>query len=453
MSAENSDSTDDDLSNSGESTLSTDKEPVSPGHNPTFSGLPGQVVELVVEKWVQNGLGISHKENHIFFVHGALPGETVRARVVKGRSAHSFAVVEEVLEASSERQISECPVFPACGGCSYRHISYDREVELKLSLLKEHKFLSEHLDRLQAHTGPRNGYRNQVRLHESSGSRGFFGLHTNEVVALPEQGCLNLSSSLNERIFSSKDLELRDDSLSSNSISLPGLDFAWRFPEKGFVQANRYLIAPWLEIIGELCRDLFSKLDYADEKADSAAEKVKSRNGEANSAGRSGTGVATYPSRVFELFAGAGLIGGFLLLSATKDGRSKELDYLGAESHGPSIDRGKANFRAAGLKGRFLSADLYRGNVAEFLKSRFPAPDSKSLLVVNPPRAGLKQNLCKWIHESGFKRLIYSSCNPQTLDRDLGMLQRDGFRVRSIHWLDFFPGTPHSEMVLSLERT
>ena len=71
MSAENSDSTDDDLSNSGESTLSTDKEPVSPGHNPTFSGLPGQVVELVVEKWVQNGLGISHKENHIFFVHGA----------------------------------------------------------------------------------------------------------------------------------------------------------------------------------------------------------------------------------------------------------------------------------------------------------------------------------------------------------------------------------------------
>ncbi len=381
-----------------------------------------------IEKGVQNGLTLTHVDGQTVFVHGALPGETVRIRIVKERSQHKFGICEEVIEPASNRVSPDCPVFPQCGGCSFRHISYDEELQLKLDLLHEHKFIAPALGDLKVHTGPRNHYRNQVWLHASEAGPGFFALHTNDVVPLPSAGCLNLSKSLNFRIASEKELEFRDylteqaaKRKEADAIPLPGLDFSWRMAATGFSQANRFLIPDWLDSIYLMSQPFLA----------TSGEKVSS---------------------VYELFCGSGLIGGHLILRSGQRVDGKSIQYFGAESSGPSLEKGKSNFRAAGIKARLINADLYRGNIAQHLNRQLPAPDQNSLIVANPPRAGLKENLAQWIVQSKSTVLVYSSCNPQTLNRDLGILERGGFQMKELHWFDFFPGTPHSELVTLLER-
>ncbi|MCB1138576.1 MAG: class I SAM-dependent RNA methyltransferase [Leptospiraceae bacterium] len=413
----------------------------------------GTECELVCEKWVQNGLCLAHVEGSPVFVHGALPGERVRARIVKSRSQHSFAIVTEVLESAPERVDSDCPVFPACGGCSFRHIDYEGEVSLKVSLLEEHKYIAPHLRSAKLYPSPRNHYRNQVRLHGDENSRGFYALHTNEVVPFPSTGCRNLATELNQKISEESGLLFRTHRLSfsdqgenssiqeakesegsgesgesgrtsksrqgkDESASRPALEFSasasrysWRFPQDGFSQANGFLIEPWLKALGELA----SHCDV---------------------------------SSVYEIFCGAGLIGGYLKLA----NGWKDSPYFGAELGKSSIHEAKQNFHSTGMKGSFLVADLYRGNVKTFLSERWKKPPKRSMLVANPPRAGLKEKLCQWIDAAGFDHVLYSSCNPQTLNRDLGMLERGGFRVTAMHWFDFFPGTPHCEIVMLLKR-
>lgn len=401
----------------------------------------GAETELLCEKWVQNGLCLAHDNGAPVFVHGALPGERVRARIVKSRSQHSFAIVTQVLETAKERVESDCPVFPACGGCSFRHIAYEDEVSLKVSLLEEHKFIAPHLSSLKLHHSPRDHYRNQVRLHGEEQARGFYALHTNEVVPLPASGCKNLARELNRRISEQSGLVFRTSQLSfsgqddSGAIDEPGetgevqdgnqgngakpvlhleaagSTISWRFPPDGFSQANGFLLVPWLTNLAELA----SRCDV---------------------------------SSVYEIFCGAGLIGGYLKLQ----NGWKDHPYFGAELGKSSIHEAKQNFHGTGMKGNFLVADLYRGNVKSFLSERWKRPPKKSMLVANPPRAGLKEKLCQWIDSSGFDHVLYSSCNPQTLNRDLGLLERGGFRAKAMHWFDFFPGTPHSEIVMLLSR-
>lgn len=379
-----------------------------------------------IEKWVQNGLALAHMDGRTVFVHGALPGETVRIRIVKERSQHFFAICEEVLEPAVGRIAPDCPVFPACGGCSFRHMDYEEEVQLKLSLLTEQKFLAPQLESMQVKTGPRNHYRNQVRLHSDKNSRGFFSLHTNEIVELPTTGCMNLSETLNRRLRTEEELELRDyltekaaGSRQKDAIPLPGMEFSWRLPSTGFSQANRFLIAPWLETMYDLARPY---LHGSPEQG------------------------------IYELFCGAGLIGGYMLLRARSTAKEGKVRYYGAESYGPALEKGKSNFRAAGIKARLQSTDLYRSNVAQFLGKQFPDPAPESLIIANPPRAGLKEKLVHWISSSKARVLLYSSCNPQTLNRDVGILERGGFQLSKLHWFDFFPGTPHAELVALLER-
>src|SRR5690606_14632399 len=99
-------------------------------------------LSLYIEKWVQNGLCLAHDDQgKPIFVHGALPGQNVRADLVKERSTHSFAVVLDAL--------SDCSSFPKCGGCSFRHIPYADEIELKVSLLQEMPDLKPFLDTIQ----------------------------------------------------------------------------------------------------------------------------------------------------------------------------------------------------------------------------------------------------------------------------------------------------------------
>ena len=92
-------------------------------------------IRLQCEKWVQNGYSLCHDAGgKPVFLHGGIPGEIVEASIVKERSTHSYAIAREYLDRAFHRVQSDCSSFPLCGGCSFRHISYSEELNIKKQL-------------------------------------------------------------------------------------------------------------------------------------------------------------------------------------------------------------------------------------------------------------------------------------------------------------------------------
>lgn len=408
---------------------------------------------------MQHGFCLSHAPDGLpVFLHGAVPGERVRARISRSAQDHAFATAVEILNGpdapasppeapvAAPRIANDCPAFPECGGCSLRHIAYEDELSLKLELLNELPHVRSAREDVAAagreerlHAGPPDESRNHVQLHTDGERRGFFALHSNRIVPLPEQGCRQVPPELNAAMQSfdlSKAPESAGPSDASESSQLtdeqsdnPGArsrklafrwtsygvvlpeagrrgmlrerigEFNWDFPRDGFFQPNRFLIAPWLQAIREMIP-----------------------------AGRPGA---------IELFAGAGLIGGFV--RDRLGGR-----YVAFESERASLRAAEKNFRRLKLRGEFRQLDLYRRTAR--------IPRGVGLAIVDPPRAGLKRK--EQIREFAEARLpciIYSSCNPQTLNRDLGRFFAAGYRCTAFEIFDFFPRTPHVELLVKLE--
>ena len=384
----------------------------------------GSRLRLVTKRWVQNGFTLAHDETgRPVFVHGALPDETVEVTLTRVRSNHCFACVSEVLQPAPGRVPSDCAAFPACGGCSFRQISYEDELNIKRRLLLElpgmEAAFEEAAQVVHWHTAQATGYRSQAQLQSDGVSRGFFALHSNAIVEWPPQGCPNLAPELRDAMLAFQPpgpgryafrvaggVVCGPEAIKKNAVVehqiLDDPQFSWSFPAGSFMQANRFLVGEWLRAWREL-------------------EPLSNQD------------------RLVELFAGTGVVGGFLM----NDRRS----YEAYDSDPAALAAGRECFLSRGLPGQFRRRDLYR----QGLPAGFSGQDC--VLLANPPRAGLGARLARTLVESGSPALLYSSCNPQTLARDLLSLRgRNGFRVRAIRIFDFFPRTPHLEILVRLDR-
>lgn len=382
---------------------------------------------LQPRKWVQNGYTLAHHEGRAVFVHGALPGEEVRAEVVQSNARLLFARALEILSPAPERIANDCAVFPQCGGCSFRHLGYEAELQLKLDLLNEHKHLRAVREELRengiterVHASPPDGYRARTRLHvrrDGDGvSLGFYAPSSHDIIDLPEDGCKQLDPEINAVLIEDRQ-KFRDDPGSVpparagkrgarrdpsmiidalDDLEIAGLD--WQRPDGAFSQTNRHLVRPWLDALRSL--------------------------------------VPAGQPNTIELFCGHGLIGGFV-----RDLLGERYD--GYDNHAASLKFARRNFQTRAFAGNFHSLDLYNNAVA---------PDRETgLALVNPPRAGLAREQID-AFAGTVPAVLYSSCNAATLDRDLGALLTHGYAPKALHVFDFFPRTPHVELVILVER-
>ncbi len=240
---------------------------------------------LKPRSWVNLGYTIANSEEATFFLKNAIPGETVYTVPLKKSGSLIWGVASEIAVASPERIPSDCSSFPRCGGCSYRHISYQNELRVKKFLLQEtlERFLSKNhiqIPEIEILSGNPNEYRNtaQIQLGFTEGGRlaGFYEEFSHSIVNLPEDGCKNLPKEMNsvfadllkkekiESVSGSKIFSLRLEGTKvvpykkesvtfREKICVPEpKEIVWEIQAGGFSQVNRHLIAPWLEKIFEL---------------------------------------------------------------------------------------------------------------------------------------------------------------------------------------------------------
>ncbi|MBI4731194.1 MAG: class I SAM-dependent RNA methyltransferase [Chloroflexi bacterium] len=378
------------------------------------------------------------------FVPFALPGETVRARVVEERRGHVRMELVEVLEASPERIVPKCRHFGACGGCHYQHLPYETQLKAKSEIVRDQlarigKIENPPVQEMIASPVQWN-YRNHIQFHlTKDGKLGYVGVDGRRVVPISE-------------------CHLPEPKLDA---LWPGLQFE---PGLGLERVSLRLGAegdvmlllespepPELEVEADL-----SVVHLLGDEAvvmagdDHVVMVVKERpfrvsagaffQVNAAMAGKMVTHLlerlpVTPQTTLLDVYCGVGLFSAFFA------GRVRRL--AGIEVSPAACEDFAANLD------EFENVELYQAPAEDVLPYLDLKPD---IVIVDPPRAGLEKRVLDAVQARGPERIAYVSCDPSTLARDASRFIAGGYRLVEVTPFDLFPQTYHIESISIFEK-
>jgi len=427
----------------------------------------GKTASLVIQidSIAFGGRGVGKREDgKVIFAAGAIPGETILAEVSREYKHYLLAETKEVLVPSPDRIRPVCSLFSQCGGCDWQHIAYRRQVDFKQNILIRqlmHKCsLDETLKEEPVLSPAEFGYRCHAILRCSSEegfSMGFYQKATNTIV--PLEHCPVLNEKMNFVLASIQRIIRRKPIPGICSLELHALEDALVRVMMRRKPAKKDLLS-FQEIFQEsglgglsCCNALESEHIWG---ADSLHYQYKIKDRQVTMATGFGgflqinapvnelmvnyvIDLANGSKNILDLYCGNGNLSIPLASGARK--------VLGVEKDPDLVRLGTIN---AGLNHvsnvAFLAMDSEKA--VRFLSGKHEIFDT---IVVDPPREGARNVVGALV---GLKpeRIIYVSCDPSTLSRDLSILAQSGFRLKSIRLFDMFPQTYHLESVSCLER-
>jgi 23S rRNA (uracil1939-C5)-methyltransferase len=368
--------------------------------------------DLSIVKLVAGGEGLAYAEGKAVFVPGVLAGEKVRVRVVQRRKDFDRAVLLEVLEPSPHRVRPPCPLAGVCGGCDWLHISYEEQLAQKVSIVREALLRTGRMARETIPIEPSVplGSRSRVQVHrDGNGRLGYMGAASNRIVRV--EACpivvRPINGVFNGSVRAPETLDRFTVFCSGDDVAAEGID------------DDRTLIARVCgrEIAFSVGCFFQSNLAVLDTLVPWALE------------GLAGDAAA-------DLYAGVGLFGSFLSARFSR--------VISVESSAMSLSYARRN--VAGPSHEFFPMSVEQWITSGAARGPFDAA------VVDPPRPGLGAEVRAWLRGTPIERLVYVSCNPVTLARDLGQLCEDAFVLDDLRLFDFYPQTSHIEAVAKLSR-
>jgi len=441
-----------------------------------------EVLLFTIEKLIYGGEGLARLpadqrgRGKAVFLPFVLAGEKVEASITEERPGFARAQVEHILEASPKRLAARCRYFERCGGCNYQHTSYQEQLKIKTSVLKENL---QRLAKLELQEDPVVhpslpwNYRNRTRLQV--GSEGDFELGYFKVsshVVLPVEECPISSPLINRAIGVLWELgrggripaELREIELFADAddarllIELyldPRLDGSAR-ATAGAAAADQLCAAlPEVAVVYAFGQNISTvrNVGHASKAPDWAIHRSEFRYRSGRAAFRVSGGSFFQVNRflveelatlvtsacsgelALDLYAGVGLF---------TVGLAERFRHIVAVESSQSS--------AADLKDNCPpNVKTVHAAVEAYLAGK-GARSRPELVVADPPRAGLGERVAKALVKLDPPRIRYVSCDPATLARDLGPLRAGGYRVEQVHLVDLFPQTYHIESVVELVR-
>ena len=424
---------------------------------------PGDVVEVAVEKGVYRGLGLARHQGQVVFVPHTMAGETARVRVERVGRGYANARLVDLTAASPERRASPCPYAPRCGGCAHQEMDYAAQLRLKEAVLRDS------LARagvaweapIPVAASPETGWRMRASLHLTLTPAGLkLGLYeeaSHRVVDV--DACLQLSEALNRtaRAIASalatrpawaarvRSLELAESIDGARRVAC--LHVEGELGESAPVAALAGEI-PWLTGLG--VADVEGRrfvLLAGDPYIESTVDGIQFRSHVRSffqgnrhlvePLARAVMQALPAEGAVLDLYSGVGL---FAVLAA-RGGRPVH----GAEVNPQAVEDANVNAARAHLKNaRFDAMD-----VGAALAS-WPVAVGESI-ILDPPRTGAGPGVIEALRARRPARVIYVSCDPPTLGRDLRGLLDAGYRITSVQAFDLFPDTFHIESVVVLQ--
>jgi 23S rRNA (uracil1939-C5)-methyltransferase len=408
--------------------------------------------EIEIEKLVYGGSGLGRFRGKVVFVPYSAPGDRLLVRPVLQKKDYIRAEIANILDPGPGRTDPECPHFGRCGGCHWQHLEYPRQVEAKLRILEEicrHRFPRTRDIPVSMKACPQPmGYRSRARLqvrHEEGFGRsvGFYRTGSHSVESI--ERCPLLRSPLDQALDSLRDVNSgRNLGTYTGEIDIAGSceenlwaaspvgnenaakntypgkekdtgatgsilkrkvgEFIYSVSASVFFQANDFIVPDLVQLVRELASD-------------------------------------SPQNAAVDLFAGVGLFSLPLVF---------HFKTVVSVENSPSASRlCSENARAAGADSlRTVCAD-----VQPWLESAHSSGmRGIDLILLDPPRTGVGAGVMEKIRVLSPETIIYVSCDPQTLCRDLSCIPPEEYRIDRIEGLDMFPQTYHFETVVRLKR-
>jgi tRNA/tmRNA/rRNA uracil-C5-methylase (TrmA/RlmC/RlmD family) len=367
-----------------------------------------RVVNLEIEDIAFGGKGVGRERGKAVFVPYTIEGETISAEIVREKKQFAEAELVEVKQNSPDRVGPQCAYFGRCGGCAYQHISYEHQLAIKWRQVRD---VLQRIGKLKdipmrpiVPSHQQYGYRNRITVHAQDGAIGFFRRDSHRLIEI--ERCPIARDEVNRALGELRARQsVRDGHYALRASS-----------SRVFSQTN--------DAIANALRDLIDKL------------------------------VAPKQQLLIDAYCGAGFFAKTLL--------DKFERVIGVDWDRFAIEAAKQN---ATVKETYIAGDvdvelrhvLQTNAVASAVSAEnsgalrvgIPATAPKTTLIVDPPATGLTANIRKSIVDLAPSTLIYASCNPPTLARDLADLQ-EKFTIDSVTPLDMFPQTAEIEVLVHL---
>ena len=369
---------------------------------------PGQIITVTIHDLAFGGEGVGRLDELVVFVPFVIPGETVEAEVTEVKKKFARARLVRVVTASPERVEPRCPYFGECGGCQYQHLAYPAQLRAK------HKQIADLFQRVGGFSAAvidpvvpcpePYGYRNRIMVRTQWNKRlqrielGFLGMDNEHVVSITE--CALAEPILNEDL---QKVRANPPPRGGLKVTLRVTPEGWVVPRDSFFQNNFHLLPRLVVTVRERLRDAGSR-------------------------------------RLIDAYCGVG----FFALELADLVES----FVGVEYDGQAIKAAKENMKLREVtNGQFVSgpAEDYLGGLLQ------RHPGQPTTLVIDPPRTGVPPDALQRIRRARPQQVIYVSCHPATLARDLQILCAEGgYSLVKVTPHDMFPQTQHVECVADL---
>ena len=413
-----------------------------------------KIKDIKIIDILQDGRGVGKADSKVYFIEKAIFGEICDIEITNEKKNFIEAKKIKTKKQSCHYKQPPCPYYYECGGCSIMDINYQSQIDLKKNLIKNalEKSSKIKIDDIEILKSKELGYRNKIRLKiTKEGNLAYNKKYSNDLVEIKD--CLlaknlireslgkieNITKDISERYPNSLEeitirandkeillnIKIKDEKIipyiknkykdSSYNINLINKKENINISGKNYLYYN--LLDKKFKIS---MNDFYQVNDYMTEKLYKTAKNFLGEN-----------------QKVLDLFCG----------SATSSIAINNDHVVGIEINKNAIKDAKENANLNGLKDyKFIAKN------ANYIDHKFIKKEKIDAIVVDPPRAGLDKEIIKTIAKTKINKIVYISCNPQTLARDIKRFQNQGYKLEKIKGCDMFSETMHVETIALIQK-
>lgn len=395
---------------------------------------------IKIEKIDDFGRGIGHVNNKIIFIDNAMIGEIVDVNIIKQTTKYYEGIVTNYIKKSNDRVNIKCPYYNCCGGCNILHMDYNTQINYKKDKLKNilNKFSNIDLEINIIKNKDIINYRNKIELKIQDNRWGYYNSKTHNFVEI--NNCLLAKGSINKVIKNKKYINIKSGSViirsnyndeiilnikADNEFNIDIDNLKKNIKLVGIVINNKTYYGD--NFFYEMINNKLFKVNYnsffqINNFITNEMIKVINAN--------------CYGKVLLDLYCGVGFLG-------------QAIDYKFNKIYGIELNRNSILDAISNAKINKINNTYYMcGDSSKLIEN---IKENIDTLIIDPPRSGLYKTMIKDIINTNANKIIYVSCNPITLARDINLL-KENYSVNKIYLLDMFSNTYHFETVCILEK-
>ena len=404
---------------------------------------------------LQDGRGVARTEGKIVFVENAVYGETLDAEIIAEKKNFLEAKKLNTKIKSDYQRKPPCPYFYECGGCSIMDINYQTQIKLKKNLIKNalKKSVGLDIEDLEIIESPELRYRNKVRLQvDEDGGLNYLEAYSKKKVKIDD--CLIANELLSKNLKEIQDITRSINNefdgpidevtiRSSEDDILLNIHGNFNAESINFIKEKYNEHKYSINLLNARQLIVISGNGYLDYKINNKSFKISANDfyqvndyqiENLYTLAREFLG---NEQKLLDLYCG----------SATSSMSINDDHIVGIEINKNAIKDAKENAKRNNLKDyKFIAKN------AKFIDSKFIKENKIDAVTVDPPRAGLDKEVVKTIANADIEKIVYISCNPQTLARDIKRFMDRGYELKKIKAVDMFPQTMHVEAIALIQK-